>query len=147
MQCAVNNGANPAERLAVIDFSLPSSERRLWIFDLQSKRLLLKEYVAHGNRSGGNQATAFSNRVGSHQSSLGLFRTAEGARGKPGCSLRMAGLERAITGRARERASVLHRGEYVNPQWSATQGRSGRSQGCPAARPEVGRMVVDSLKG
>src|SRR5690606_37953534 len=84
MQCAVNNGANPAERLAVIVFSLPSSERRLWIFDLQSKRLLLKEYVAHGNRSGGNQATAFSNRVGSHQSSLGLFRTAESYRGKHG---------------------------------------------------------------
>lgn len=147
MQCAVNNGANPAERLAVIDFSLPSSERRLWIFDLQSKRLLLKEYVAHGNRSGGNQATAFSNRVGSHQSSLGLFRTAESYRGKHGYSLRMDGLEPGINDRARDRAIVIHPADYVNPQWIATQGRIGRSLGCPAVRPEVGRMVVDSLKG
>ncbi|HTN30778.1 MAG TPA: murein L,D-transpeptidase catalytic domain family protein, partial [Pseudomonas sp.] len=56
MQCAVNHGAEAADRLAVIDFSLPSSERRLWIFDLHSKRLVLKDYVAHGNKSGANQA-------------------------------------------------------------------------------------------
>src|SRR5690606_7965075 len=111
------------------------------------KRLLLKEYVAHGNRSGGNQATAFSNRVGSHQSSLGLFRTAESYRGKHGYSLRMDGLEPGINDRARDRAIVIHPADYVNPQWIATQGRIGRSQGCPAVRPEVGRMVVDSLKG
>lgn len=147
MQCAVNHGAEAADRLAVIDFSLPSSERRLWIFDLHSKRLVLKDYVAHGNKSGANQAKAFSNRVGSHQSSLGLFRTAESYRGKHGYSLRMDGLEPGINDRARERAIVIHPADYVNPQWIASQGRIGRSQGCPAVRPEVGRMVVDSLKG
>ncbi len=147
MQCAVNYGAEAADRLAVIDFSLPSSKRRLWIFDLRSKRLLLKDYVAHGNKSGNNLATAFSNREGSHQSSLGLFRTAESYRGKHGYSLRMDGLEPGINDRARERAIVIHPADYVNPQWIATQGRIGRSQGCPAVRPEVGRMVVDSLKG
>ena len=147
MQCAVNNGARPAKRLAVVDFSLPSSERRLWIFDLKSGRLLLEDFVAHGQKSGDNQATRFSNVVGSHQSSIGLFRTAESYSGKHGYSLRMDGLEPGINDRARERAIVIHPADYVNPAWITTQGRIGRSQGCPAVRPEVARMVVDSLKG
>ncbi|MCJ0972213.1 murein L,D-transpeptidase catalytic domain family protein [Pseudomonas sp. PS1] len=147
MQCAVNNGATPAQRLAVIDFSLPSSERRLWIFDLHRGRLLLEEFVAHGMKSGENLATRFSNVVGSHQSSIGLFRTAESYSGKHGYSLRMDGLEPGVNDRARERAIVIHPAAYVNPAWIATQGRIGRSQGCPAVRPEVARMVVDSLKG
>ncbi|TBU90340.1 murein L,D-transpeptidase catalytic domain family protein [Stutzerimonas kirkiae] len=147
MQCAVNNGATPARRLAVIDFSLPSSERRLWIFDLQQKKLLLEDLVAHGQKSGENLATRFSNRVGSHQSSIGLFRTAESYSGKHGYSLRMDGLEPGINDRARERAIVVHAADYVNPAWITSQGRIGRSQGCPAVRPEVARMVVDSLKG
>lgn len=147
MQCAVNNGATPARRLAVIDFSLPSSERRLWIFDLQRRRLLLQDYVAHGQKSGENLATRFSNTLGSHQSSIGLFRTAESYNGKHGYSLRMDGLEPGVNDLARERAIVIHPADYVNPAWIATQGRIGRSQGCPAVRPEVARMVVDSLKG
>lgn len=147
MQCAVNNGAAPAQRLAVIDFSLPSSKRRLWIFDLAQRRLLLKDFVAHGNKSGENLATRFSNDVGSHQSSIGLFRTAESYSGKHGYSLRMDGLEPGVNDLARERAIVIHPADYVNPAWIATQGRIGRSQGCPAVRPEVARMVVDSLKG
>ncbi|MFL9813980.1 murein L,D-transpeptidase catalytic domain family protein [Stutzerimonas sp. VN223-3] len=147
MQCAVNNGASPAQRLAVIDFSLPSSKRRLWIFDLQRGRLLLKDFVAHGMKSGENLATRFSNVVGSHQSSIGLFRTAESYSGKHGYSLRMDGLEPGVNDLARERAIVIHPADYVNPAWIATQGRIGRSQGCPAVRPEVARMVVDSLKG
>jgi hypothetical protein len=106
MQCAVNNGASPAQRLAVIDFSRPSSERRLWIFDLDKEELLLEDLVAHGQKSGDNLATRFSNLVGSHQSSIGLFRTAESYSGKHGYSLRMDGLEPGINDRARERAIV-----------------------------------------
>lgn len=147
MHCAVSHGAEPAARLAVIDFSLPSSERRLWIFDLERRDLLLADYVAHGNRSGDNHATAFSNVVGSHQSSLGLFRAAESYHGKHGYSLRMDGLEPGVNDRARERAIVIHGADYVDPSWIPVQGRIGRSQGCPAVRPEIARTVVDTLKG
>lgn len=147
MQCALSNGADPAKRLAVIDFSLPSSEKRLWIFDLDSKQLVLHDFVAHGNRSGDNFATSFSNTNGSHQSSIGLFRTAESYQGKHGYSLRMDGLEPGINDRARERAIVIHPADYVNPAWIPRQGRIGRSQGCPAVRPEIARTVVDKLKG
>lgn len=147
MQCAVNNGSAPADRLAVIDFSRPSSERRLWIFDLKRRTLLLRELVAHGQGSGENFATRFSNREGSHQSSIGLFRTSESYIGEHGYSLRVDGLEPGINDRARERAIVIHPADYVHPAWIRRHGRIGRSHGCPAVRPEVARMVVDSLKG
>ncbi len=147
MQCAINNGSEPADRLAVIDFSRPSTERRLWVFDLKRKTLLLRELVAHGQGSGENFATRFSNTEGSHQSSIGLFRTAETYHGQHGYSLRMDGLEPGINDRARERAIVIHPADYVDPRWISRHGRIGRSHGCPAVRPEVARMVVDSLKG
>lgn len=147
MQCAVNNGAEPARRLAVIDYSQPSTAKRLWIFDLHNKRLLLRDYVAHGRLSGENFANSFSNREGSNQTSLGLFRTAESYSGKHGYSLRMDGLEPGLNDQARERAIVIHGADYVNPGLARTQGRIGRSLGCPAVRPEIARMVVDKLKG
>lgn len=146
MQCAVSNGASPAQNLAVIDYSQPSTARRLWIFDLRKKTLVLRDLVAHGQKSGENFATQFSNNEGSHQSSLGLFRTQESYQGANGYSLRMDGLEPGINDSARERAIVIHPASYVNPLWSQTQGRIGRSQGCPAVRPQVARQVVDKLK-
>ena len=93
MQCAASSGVEQAERLAVIDFSLPSTAKRLWIFDLQQRRLVLRDLVAHGQKSGENYATRFSNVVGSYRSSLGLFRTEESYFGRHGYSLRMDGLE------------------------------------------------------
>lgn len=146
MQCATNSGLPAAQRLAVIDFSLPSSVPRLWIFDLERRKLVLEELVAHGQKSGDDLATSFSNRVGSHQSSIGLFRTGESYFGEHGYALRMDGLEPGINDNARERAIVVHAADYVDPTWIARQGRIGRSQGCPAVRPEIAQQVVDSLK-
>jgi len=146
MQCAVDSGVEPTERLAVIDFSLPSTEPRLWIFDLTQRTLLLEELVAHGQGSGDNLATTFSNVRGSHQSSIGLFRTQESYYGQHGYSLRMDGLEPGVNDRARERAIVIHGADYVNTGWIEEHGRIGRSHGCPAVSREVAGQVVDSLK-
>ena len=146
MNCALDRGLERAERLAIIDFSLPSSEQRLWIFDLSQRELLLNELVAHGKGSGQNVASRFSNVSGSYQSSIGLFRTSESYRGRHGYSLRMDGLEAGINDLARERAIVIHGADYVDPQWIDRQGRIGRSQGCPAVRQEVASTVVDTLK-
>ncbi|WP_174805187.1 murein L,D-transpeptidase catalytic domain family protein [Marinobacter daqiaonensis] len=145
--CAVRNGTAYPERLAVIDFSLPSSEQRLWIFDLEKRQLLMRDLVAHGRNSGDRDATAFSNVEGSHQSSIGLFRAAESYRGKHGYSLRLDGLEPGFNDLARQRAIVIHGADYVDPSWVTTYGRIGRSQGCPAVRQEIITEVVDSLKG
>ncbi len=146
-QCAVRNGVEEPERLAVIDFSLPSSERRLWIFDLSKRELLMRELVAHGKNSGLNRATEFSNTVNSYQSSIGLFRASESYQGKHGYSLRLDGLEQGINDRARERAIVIHGADYVDPSWISEHGRIGRSHGCPAVRQGIIQKVVNTLKG
>jgi L,D-transpeptidase catalytic domain len=136
----------PSARLAVIDYSLPSTARRLWVFDLEKRELLFSEYVAHGQGTGENFAREFSNRDGSHQSSLGMFRTTETYSGKNGYSLKMEGLEPGVNDAAMARAIVMHGADYVNPDMAKQQGRLGRSWGCPALRPEVAAAVIDSLK-
>ena len=145
--CAVAREAAPApRRLAVIDYSRPSTEARLWVFDLAEARLLYAEHVAHGRGSGENLARDFSNREGSHQSSLGLFRTAETYHGGNGYSLRMDGLDPGVNDAARDRLIVMHGASYVDPAMALRQGRLGRSFGCPALRPQVAREVIDTLK-
>ena len=146
MQCATAAGASPARRLAVIDYSLPSSQSRLWVFDLHARTLIYEELVAHGRNSGEDKATSFSNQPDSHQSSLGLFRTDQPYVGRNGYSLRLDGLEPGVNDRARERAIVLHGAPYVDPQWAARHGRLGRSHGCPAVRPAIARSLIDLLK-
>jgi hypothetical protein len=145
--CAVDSGEVAADsRLAVIDYSRPSTERRLWVFEMREPALLHHEYVAHGQGSGGNYATSFSNKDGSHQTSLGLFRTAETYVGGNGYSLRLDGLEPGINDNARSRAIVVHGAWYVDPAFAAKQGRLGRSHGCPALSQQVARVVIDDLK-
>jgi len=145
--CAMaTEGAASASRLAVIDYSRPSTQTRLWVFDLKRKSLLFAEHVAHGRGSGDNMAQSFSNREGSHQSSLGLFRTAETYQGGNGYSMRMDGLEPGVNDAARDRMIVMHGAPYVDPLAALKQGRLGRSFGCPAVRPQVARELIDTLK-
>ena len=147
-ECAVRNGqAGANARLAVIDFSRPSTQKRLWVFDLAQHKLLYREHVTHGQGSGENMATRFSNIEGSYQTSLGLYRTAETYIGGNGYSLRLDGLDRGFNDQARPRAIVMHGAWYANPELIAKQGRLGRSQGCPALREGVARQVIDTLKG
>jgi hypothetical protein len=145
--CALASGtAGIGERLAVIDFSLPSTEPRLWVFDTAAPALLYVEHVAHGRNSGENLANAFSNREGSFQTSLGLYLTAETYYGANGYSLRLDGLEPGLNDRARERAIVMHGAPYVDPAAARKQGRLGRSYGCPAVRAGIARPMIDTLK-
>ncbi|MBM4220028.1 MAG: murein L,D-transpeptidase catalytic domain family protein [Gammaproteobacteria bacterium] len=147
MRCAQGTGLGvDATRLAFIDYSRPSTEPRLWVFDLASNRLLYEEVVAHGRGSGENLAKVFSNVSGSHTSSLGLFLTGETYQGRNGYSLRMEGLEPGVNDAAMERAIVMHGAPYVDPQSAAKQGRLGRSFGCPAVREAIARGMIDVLK-
>lgn len=147
MHCATGQGLPASRRLALIDYSLPSTQPRLWVFDLAQRKLLYRELVAHGRNSGGNYAQRFSNRPGSLESSLGLFRTLDTYVGHNGYSLRLDGLEAGVNDNALERAIVMHGAPYVNSGLSRSQGRIGRSWGCPALRSGVARQVIDSLKG
>ena len=146
--CAVRSGDVPLpSTLTVIDYSRPSTTERLWVFDLQSRELLYEELVAHGQGSGGDRPTLFSNRDGSHQSSLGLFVTKETYVGSNGYSLRMDGLDRGFNDGAMARAIVMHGAPYVNDSTARALGRLGRSWGCPAVREGIARELIDQVKG
>ncbi|WP_040281051.1 murein L,D-transpeptidase catalytic domain family protein, partial [Xanthomonas citri] len=131
LQCARQHQQVGAERvLSVIDYSRPSTERRLWVFDLDKQRLLFREWVAHGRNTGENLAAKFSNNDGSFQSSLGAFTAQESYTGHNGYSLRLKGLEPGFNDHARDRAIVIHGAPYVSEAIIRTQGRLGRSLGC-----------------
>ncbi|WP_245558718.1 murein L,D-transpeptidase catalytic domain family protein [Arhodomonas aquaeolei] len=147
MSCAVQRGQPAAGRLAVIDYSLPSTKRRLWVFDLDARRLLFREWVAHGQATGGNRAEHFSNVPESHASSLGLYRTLNSYHGRNGYSLRLKGLEPGVNDHAYSRAIVVHGADYATPAFIRRVGRLGRSYGCPAVRPAVAEPLIDSIKG
>lgn len=146
LKCAEAAGMTPAQHLGVIDYSLPSTQRRLWVFDLKTRKLLFRELVAHGKNSGENLATRFSNEPDSLTSSLGPFRTLGAYDGRNGYSLRMAGLEPGVNDRAYTRALVMHGAQYVDAKQASKQGRLGRSWGCPAVRPAVAQKLIDTLK-
>jgi hypothetical protein len=146
--CAAASGAIDAPpTLTVIDYSRPSTEPRLWVFDLATGDLLFKELVAHGRNTGDNLATKFSNQMDSRQTSLGLFVTDDPYVGSNGYSLRLDGLDVGFNDRARDRAIVMHGAPYVDPQLAARQGRIGRSWGCPALRTAIASKVIDRIRG
>ena len=146
--CAVRSGkVNNPRTLTVIDYSRPSSEKRMWVYDLKTRNLLYEELVAHGQGSGGNVPNAFSNEPETHRTSLGLFATDTTYVGKNGYSLRLDGLDAGINDRARERAIVIHGAPYVSQSFVQANGRLGRSHGCPAIRPEIAREMIDRIKG
>ena len=131
-----------SDRLMVIDYAKPSSEPRLWVFDLADKRLLFEEPVAHGKNSGGDRTIRFSNEPGSLMSSMGVFLTGDTYIGKHGRSLRLRGMEQGINDQSMERAIVIHAASYVR-----RGGPIGRSWGCPAVRPEISTALIDSVRG
>jgi hypothetical protein len=143
----VLNGALHPERLTVIDYSLPSTARRLWVIDVERGEVLRHELVAHGRNSGDDRAHTFGNEVGSNMSSLGLFRTGETYIGSHGRSLRLDGLDPGFNDRARERAIVIHGADYASPAFVERVGRLGRSFGCPSLDETVAQEVIGEISG
>jgi hypothetical protein len=146
--CAVRSGAvEDPPTLTVIDYSKPSTAKRLWVFDMATREMLYEELVAHGQATGENFARLFSNEAESHRSSVGLFVTGEPYVGKNGYSLRLDGIEKGFNDNARERAIVIHGAPYVSDAFARTHGRLGRSWGCPAVGEAVARPLIDRIKG
>lgn len=133
--------------LTVIDYTRPSTERRLWVLDLVRGRVLFHELVAHGKNSGDNITRFFSNAHGSLMTSLGLFVTGAPYVGQNGYSLRLRGLEPGVNDNALDRAIVMHGASYVSTDIAAKLGRLGRSWGCPALPTRVARAIIDTIKG
>lgn len=148
--CALRSGEldpGDADLITVIDYSLASTERRLWVLDLEAGEVRFHELVAHGKNTGQDRATAFSDTPQSLQSSLGVFRTGRTYQGKHGLTLYLDGLEPGFNGHARERAIVMHGASYVSEAFIAENGRLGRSWGCPALAEDVAPDVIDAIAG
>ena len=133
--------------LSIIDFSKPSTEERLFIIDLENPKLLLQTLVAHGKNSGFMNATRFSNRSGSHKSSLGFYRTGTTYVGRRGYSLKLEGLEKGINDNARRRGIVIHGANYVNDKFvTGKNSMLGRSWGCPAVSNKLNKKIINLIK-
>ncbi|WP_297336982.1 murein L,D-transpeptidase catalytic domain family protein [Algoriphagus sp.] len=132
--------------LVIIDFSLPSTAKRLWVIDPKNGKVLFHSVVSHGRNSGQLMATQFSNRPESYQSSLGFFKTAETYQGKHGYSLRLDGLEKGVNDQARNRAIVIHGADYATEEFAEATGRLGRSLGCPALPSALSATAIDLMK-
>ena len=132
--------------IAIADFSQPSTNKRLYIVDLNNYELKFRTWVAHGRRSGAEMASHFSNKISSNQSSPGFYVTGSTYQGKHGYSLKLEGVETGINDNASRRAIVIHGADYVNPNIISKLGYIGRSQGCPAIPMNLHRPVIDQLK-
>jgi len=137
---------NRAEVITIIDFSLPSTSKRLWVIDLYQSKVLFHSLVSHGRNSGGLMAEKFSNAPGSFTSSPGFYTTGETYFGRHGLSLKLNGLEKGINDKARERAIVIHGADYVAPDFISKHGRLGRSHGCPAVPTQLSKEIIETIK-
>ncbi len=132
--------------LTLVDFSLSSNTKRLWVIDLSTNKILYNSLVAHGRNTGNEFAKNFSNRAESYQSSLGFYATGEIYTGKHGKSLRLDGLEKGVNDNARSRAVVMHGADYVSESFIKNNSRLGRSLGCPALPRELTSEIIDLIK-
>lgn len=133
--------------MTIIDFTKPSSEKRMVVLDMEEGRILFHTLVAHGRNSGELYATQFSNTHGSFQSSMGFFRTDHTYQGGNGYSLVIDGLEEGVNDQARARAVVIHGADYCSETFVQQTGRLGRSHGCPALPQELNQAIIDTIKG
>ncbi len=142
---SINKIANKSI-LTIIDFSKPSSEKRLFVIDTETGDVLFKTLVAHGRNSGKEIANNFSNAASSFASSLGFYTTAGVYKGKHGVSLRLNGCEKGFNDKAYKRAIVMHGADYVSESFIEQNGYLGRSHGCPAVPAALSKKIIDVIK-
>ncbi len=132
--------------LTIIDFSKSSKEKRMFVIDLKSEKILFNNVVAHGKNTGLEYAKHFSNTPSSHQSSLGFYITDKPYNGSNGYSLALEGIEPGYNDKARERAIVIHGASYANEKTIQQKGYLGRSFGCPALPVNINQKIINNIK-
>jgi len=139
--------ASDKQIITIVDLAKASTSKRMWVIDLAARKVLFNTYAAHGQGSGDNIATNFSNDANSHQSSLGFYITSDIYFGKHGRSMKLNGMDEGFNSNARARAVVVHGADYVSESWIKTHGRLGRSHGCPAVPRELSDAIINTIKG
>lgn len=140
------NRLNNSSVMTVIDFSLKSNKKRMFVIDMDRYKVLYHTLVSHGQNTGVEYATSFSNQSESHKSSPGFYVTRQTYIGKHGLSLRLDGLERGINDRAMARGIVVHGASYVNESIANSRGWIGRSHGCPAVPDQLSTPIINTIK-
>jgi hypothetical protein len=137
--------------LYFVDYGLPSTEPRGYIFDMQGLKILEGPFtVAQGRGSSRTQygvPTLFSNASGSAATSLGLylaegtyqFTGPTGGQSYSSRGLRLKGVSGNFNDNALARGVVAHGAPYV------TADKAGRSEGCPAMEQDRARRVLPQL--
>lgn len=144
---ATKMGVAKKSLVTIVDYTIPSTEPRLWVVDLNKKKVIFHTLVAHGSGNGGNLPHTFSDRPGSKQASLGVFVTGKTYQGGHGLSLVLHGLEQGINGNAERRRIVVHGAPYVNSAISNELGRLGRSFGCLAVETHLAKKIIQTIQG
>ncbi|WP_034888978.1 murein L,D-transpeptidase catalytic domain family protein [Gillisia sp. Hel_I_29] len=134
------------EILTIIDFTLSSTQKRMWVLDMKNHTVLFNTLVAHGKNTGGEFASKFSNKVNSLQSSLGFYVTGETYYGKNGLSMFIDGQEEKFNSNARDRYVVVHGADYATKDFIDRAGRLGRSYGCPAVPAALTKDIIETIK-
>lgn len=143
----VSNGEiKKSNLISIVDFSLPSSKKRLFVIDVTTGKLLFNTFVSHGRNSGKEMATEFSNDLNSFKSSLGFYVTGNTYSGEHGYSMRLEGMEAGINDNAFNRSIVMHAAGYVNEKMVQMKGFIGRSLGCPAVPPKLHKAIINTIK-
>ena len=132
---------NNPRYLTLIDLSLSSNIKRMWVIDMDSNKLVFNELTSHGKNSGDEFATSFSNENNSHKSSLGFYVTGDIYYGRQNLSVKLHGLENGFNNNAFIRGIVIHGADYVSESFAQKEKRIGRSYGCPAVR----QPIINSL--
>ena len=132
--------------LSICDFSQSCCSKRMYVIDVQHRKLLFLTYVAHGQNSGEEYATSFSNEPDSYKSSLGFYVTNKVYYGRNGLSLRLSGVDSGYNDLALKRNIVLHGSSYVGDKYMQNFGTLGTSLGCPALPSAVSGRIIRAVK-
>jgi len=132
--------------LTIVDFTTPSKNKRLWVINLNTDKVVMKELVANGKNSGLYNGTRFSNAHGTLESSLGVYLTGVTYYGTDGLSLHVHGLQAGINTNAYSRTLEFHGAWYVTPQFAKKYGRVGRSYGCFAMDKAILPQLVNTIR-
>ncbi|HEY4217946.1 MAG TPA: murein L,D-transpeptidase catalytic domain family protein [Gemmatimonadaceae bacterium] len=137
--------------LYFVDYGLPSTEARGYVFDMSSLTVIEGPFtVAHGRGSSTSQygvPTKFSNASGSDATSLGLYVTKAlyafhghtGGQSYSSVGVKLDGVSTGFNDKALGRGVVAHGAPYVTPT------KAGRSEGCPAMEPARARRLLPKL--
>jgi len=149
-EMAYTEGKSTSSIVTVIDYEMHSGEKRLWVIDLEEKKLLFHEFTTHGkgsDRDHDGKMDSASNTSETNKSNVGLLKTGETYYGKHGESMKLDGLEEGFNDNARRRGIVVHSASYADDSFIETHGKAGRSKGCPALDPDVTGEIISTIKG